>query len=333
MSKTTIAAIVGALCVVVALLLGFRGFFVPEPTPPNRTPAPPAASAPAPAAQATAPIAPAVPPAGAVRPSFDVVRVSPTGEAVIAGRGVANAPIAILDGEKEIGRVTADGRGEWVFVTVEPLAPGPHELRLRMDTAEGPVWSERNVAVVVPPRGTGTGGGPLVALLPAEGAGPATVLQVPGPGVGSQRMSIDAIDYGDAGSVIVTGKGTAGATVRLYADNKPVGEAVVGSNGQWRIDIPQLGEGNYALRADELSANGRNVAARAETPFQRAAVPAPGPGEQIVVVQPGNSLWRISRRIYGEGLRYTTIYEANRDQIRNADLIYPGQIFAVPKTN
>jgi hypothetical protein len=328
MSKTTIIAIVGALCVVVALLLGFRGFFVPEPTPPNRTPSPPVASAPAPV---PAPIP--APEAAIVRPSFDVVRVSPTGEAVIAGRGAHNAPIVILDGEREIGRVTADGRGEWVFVTVEPLAPGPHELRLRIDTDKGPVWSDRNVAVVVPPRGSGTGGGPLVALLPAEGTGPATVLQVPGPGVGSQRMSIDAIDYGDAGSVTVTGKGTAGATVRLYADNKPVGEAVVGPNGQWRVDIPQLGQGNYTLRADELGANGRGVAARAETPFQRAAVPAPGPGEQIVVVQPGNSLWRISRRIYGEGLRYTTIYEANRDQIRNADLIYPGQIFAVPKTN
>jgi hypothetical protein len=230
MSRTTIIAIVGALCVVVALLMGFRGFFVPEPPPPNRTPSPPVASAPAtpaPAAQASAPAPAQAPEPAVVRPSFDVVRVSPTGEAVIAGRGAPNAPIVILDGEKEIGRVTADGRGEWVFVTVDPLAPGPHELRLRMDTDKGPVWSERNVAVVVPPRGTGTGGGPLVALLPAEGTGPATVLQVPGPGVGSQRMSIDAIDYGDAGGVTVTGKGNAGATVRLYTDNKPVGEAVV----------------------------------------------------------------------------------------------------------
>lgn len=333
MSKTTVVAIVGTLCVVAALLLGFRGFFVPEPAPLGRT-SPPSAASPPPAGSAPQTATPSPAPEQAeLRPSFDVVRVSPTGEAVIAGRGAPNAPITILDGEKEIGRVTADGRGEWVFVTVEPLAPGPHELRLRMDTPRGPVWSERNVAVVVPPRGSGTGGGPLVALLPAEGAGPATVLQVPGPGVGSQRMSIDAIDYGDAGGVTVSGKGTAGATVRLYTDNKPVGETVVGANGQWRIDIPELGQGNYTLRADELAANGRSVTARAETPFQRAAVPAPGPGEQIVVVQPGNSLWRLSRRIYGEGLRYTTIYEANRDQIRNPDLIYPGQIFAVPKTN
>ena len=49
-----------------------------------------------------------------------------------------------------------------------------------------------------------------------------------------------------------------------------------------------------------------------------------------VVIQPGNNLWRISRVIYGEGVQYTVIYQANKEQIRNPDLIYPGQIFATP---
>jgi nucleoid-associated protein YgaU len=48
-------------------------------------------------------------------------------------------------------------------------------------------------------------------------------------------------------------------------------------------------------------------------------------------VQPGNSLWRIARRTYGQGTRYTVIYEANRQQIRNPDMIFPGQIFTLPK--
>jgi nucleoid-associated protein YgaU len=262
-----------------------------------------------------------------------VVRASPTGEAVIAGRAAPDATVVILSGDKEIGRVVADGRGEWVFVTVEPLGPGAHELRLRVEGPGGTaILSERNVAIVVPERGQGTGGGPLVALLPAEGAGPATLLQVPGGGTGGARVSIDAIDYADSGSVIVAGRGAPDSSVRLYADNRPVGTAQVGPDGRWRIDIPQLGEGNYTLRLDELGPQGR-VTARAETPFQRARVPAPGPGEQLVVVQPGNSLWRISRRVYGEGLRFTAIFDANREQIRNPDLIYPGQVFAVPKTN
>ena len=49
-----------------------------------------------------------------------------------------------------------------------------------------------------------------------------------------------------------------------------------------------------------------------------------------VVIQPGNNLWKLSRVIYGKGMSYTVIYEANKEQIRNPDLIYPGQIFATP---
>ena len=49
-----------------------------------------------------------------------------------------------------------------------------------------------------------------------------------------------------------------------------------------------------------------------------------------MIVQPGNSLWRIARRIFGEGLRYVHIYEANHGQIRDPDLIYPGQVFEFP---
>jgi nucleoid-associated protein YgaU len=50
------------------------------------------------------------------------------------------------------------------------------------------------------------------------------------------------------------------------------------------------------------------------------------------LVERGDSLWRISRKVYGRGTRYTQIYEANAVQIRNPDLIYPGQIFVVPSS-
>ena len=47
-------------------------------------------------------------------------------------------------------------------------------------------------------------------------------------------------------------------------------------------------------------------------------------------MQPGISLWRIARRVLGEGLRYVHVYEANQADIRNPDLIYPGQVFEIP---
>jgi nucleoid-associated protein YgaU len=90
--------------------------------------------------------------------------------------------------------------------------------------------------------------------------------------------------------------------------------------------------GLHRLRVDQLNRNGE-VTARVETPFSRAALLADLPEEAAVIVQPGNSLWRIARRVYGEGLRYSVIYQANQNQIGDPDLIYPGQIFVLPSTD
>jgi nucleoid-associated protein YgaU len=78
--------------------------------------------------------------------------------------------------------------------------------------------------------------------------------------------------------------------------------------------------------------SGGRVARRIEVPFKRAPAMGDLGDRQIVVVQPGNSLWRIARRAYGHGPRYTLIFEANKSQIRDPDLIYPGQVFTVPGT-
>ncbi|MFM8747734.1 MAG: LysM peptidoglycan-binding domain-containing protein [Aestuariivirga sp.] len=69
----------------------------------------------------------------------------------------------------------------------------------------------------------------------------------------------------------------------------------------------------------------------AEAPAAEATAAAtPPPREGRVVIQPGNNLWRISRVLYGTGAKFTVLYEANKEQIRNPDLIYPGQVFKTP---
>jgi nucleoid-associated protein YgaU len=90
--------------------------------------------------------------------------------------------------------------------------------------------------------------------------------------------------------------------------------------------------GLHTLRADQLNA-GSKVTARVETPFERAEpteLSETASTANSIVVQPGNSLWRIARRSYGSGWQYSVIYEANKDQIRNPDMIYPGQVFKLP---
>lgn len=49
-----------------------------------------------------------------------------------------------------------------------------------------------------------------------------------------------------------------------------------------------------------------------------------------VIIRRGDNLWTIARRAYGDGLKYTMIFDANDDQIRNPNQIYPGQVFDVP---
>jgi nucleoid-associated protein YgaU len=57
---------------------------------------------------------------------------------------------------------------------------------------------------------------------------------------------------------------------------------------------------------------------------------APAPAGQRYTVVKGDSLSKIAKRVYGDAQQWRKIYEANRDQIKNPDLIYPGQTFTIP---
>jgi hypothetical protein len=61
-----------------------------------------------------------------------------------------------------------------------------------------------------------------------------------------------------------------------------------------------------------------------------ASSPAVEPRNLTKVVSRGDSLWRISRITYGDGTRYAIVYQANRDRVRNPNLIHPGQIIVLP---
>jgi nucleoid-associated protein YgaU len=85
------------------------------------------------------------------------------------------------------------------------------------------------------------------------------------------------------------------------------------------------GPGRPAL--PEANPNRQQVAA---APPASSATDAVVPQIQTTTVVRGDSLWRISRKVFGHGIRYTLIYEANASQIRDPSLIYPGQVFVLP---
>jgi nucleoid-associated protein YgaU len=132
---------------------------------------------------------------------------------------------------------------------------------------------------------------------------------------------------------VISGQAPPGATIVVYLNNQLIGRVVADAEGLWRlVPATRVPPGLHTLRVDRVDGSGQ-VVARVETPFSRATVLTSLGDEEFVVVQPGNSLWRIARRSYGQGVRYTVIYQANAGQIRDPDLIYPGQIFVVPPSN
>jgi nucleoid-associated protein YgaU len=274
-----------------------------------------------------------------IKPSFDVVRVNPQGDTVIAGRAAPGSTVIILDRGKVIGKVIADRRGEWVFVPDKPLAPGSRQLSLEMQQAgKDPVKSESDVVLVVPEREkdiagrtTGKESQALALKVPRQGSGPTTVLQkTTAHKVGD--LSVDIVDYDDLGQLSIGGQSLPQSQLNIYLSNQFVGQAMANDKGQWRLELKKpVAPGLYTLRVDQVDSEGK-VLARVAFPFTRSKPITSMQSGAFVIVQPGNSLWRISRRKYGTGFQYSVIYEANKDQIKKPELIYPGQIFTLPSS-
>ncbi|MEC9345334.1 MAG: LysM peptidoglycan-binding domain-containing protein [Pseudomonadota bacterium] len=323
---------------------------VAEPVAPTPDPAPKpaqdvaAVSTPAPApvveskapelAAVKAPTPDAPKPVILERPSFDIVRISSTDcTAVLAGRSEPGAQVRVLVNGETLVETAADGGGQWALSIDRPLAPGSVELGLEAVSAGGTATSEAALVLVVPDCSRPAEKGTALAVLAKPDSTETRVMQAPAPASNDASpagLSVGKVDYDDSGAVEMSGTSDPEAEVRAYVDGDLVGRSRAGNDGRWRL-VPdgEIAPGLHVLRVDQVDASGV-VVARIELPFARVAPGSLDLRGDRVVVQPGNSLWRIARRTYGKGYSYTTIYQANRDRIRDPDLIYPGQVFRLP---
>ena len=239
------------------------------------------------------------------------------GPVVTAVEPEVSAPVAVVEAE-------ATDQPEPVVAASEPAVPTKPAPEPELEAPE--IVVAEAAEPVAPAVILSTQDG--VEVLQSAGAGPQTLDQI----------ALDAITYETAQSVTLTGRGTSDEFVRVYLNNQPVLTTEVGSDGRWRADLPDVDTGTYTLRVDAVDATG-DVTSRVESPFRRedpvaleAAIDRAEAATviQVVTVQPGNTLWAIARDRYGDGPAYVKVFEANRDRIRDPDLIYPGQVFSIP---
>lgn len=157
----------------------------------------------------------------------------------------------------------------------------------------------------------------------------------------TDQLALDSIAYDPFGNVTVGGRSSPSGLVRFYVNNEAISAAKTNKEGYWETDLSDIVPGTYTLRIDQLSLKG-DVISRLESPFKREdreklaklIAPSTSPARiNIITVQPGNTLWAIARKRYGDGLLYVRVFEANRDKIKDPDLIYPGQLFDLPDFN
>jgi len=254
-------------------------------------------------------------------PAFDLVRVDEDGSAIIAGSAKPNSEVRLLVDGKELETAETDASGAFVILTTIPSGEKPLELQLE-DVNDSNIKSADTVLII--PNKEAEGSGPKIII--AESDGKIIVQEQNDIAPKIQPLSLDTINYAASGDVILAGRASSEQIVRVYVDNKPVVLGEV-TDGKWNFEIPNIEEGIYTLRVDAINNEGK-VVDRVESPFQRV-IREMEDGQ--ATIQPGFTLWKLAELKYGFGMRYVQIFEANRDSIKDPDLIYPGQVFQIPE--
>ena len=252
------------------------------------------------------------------QPSFDVVRVEPTGDALVAGRGLPDSDVALMDGAKVLTTAKSDQTGQFALLPPR-LGEGDHFLTLRTTRAgQSSVTSQQGVMVSVSKSGAAK---PLVALLtpdqptrilsagegagadaaaPAAGSVKAPAVFAPGggpagattAGKSGPMVAIQSVEAAQGGQFTATGVAHAGSQCRLYLNGAFLADVTAGRDGRWSVKVGKgMRPGKYVVRADELEGVNGAVVNRAEVPFDYPASAALGHGKRLLLsrASPGSA--------------------------------------------
>lgn len=294
--------------------------------------------------------------ASGAAPAFSTVGVDNRGRASFTGTASPGDAVSIRHAGKTLGTGVADGSGNWTIDFKVPAVREDFQLELSARRSGGQTVASPQRAVVSPPDSAGGLQHITLETIQSESK-PAVVATSGEPDVG---IVIEKVDAEKDGTAVLKGRSDPGATLHASIDGTAAGEAKVGSDGQWVLAVKNdtdkassgvslvlsAADGKELDRAEvplKLAANPVKTAAAAAAAAAAsvaAAVTASSPATGVtpataqkgryVKVRRGDSLWRIAKRYYGNGRRWTHIYNANRRKIQDPDFLKPGRRIYLP---
>lgn len=252
-------------------------------------------------------------------PAFDIVRIEPDGAIVVAGRWLPNKNISIVVNGKIVATERTDNSGEFVYAPTHAFAAGNYTLSLIGVSPE--MKSEDKVFVYVSEKGYENS---ISLLMTSDGS---TLLQAPSI-LQDGDLRVAKIDYLSTGRIVVSGDAMPRLRVSLALNGKYLGFARVSDHRHFGLgaDVGQLETGKeYELVVRMHDGDGRTVA----SVLHKFVIPEmTGDDDTFYTVRRGDCLWVIARNFLRRGVLFSII--AERNNIKNPDLIYPKQLLQIP---
>ena len=260
--------------------------------------------------------------------TFDIVRVSKFGDAVIAGKSEPNIFIELLNKNKKIASFYSDNNGEWIWVSEVPLLDEHVELRLRhIDDKKNNFFSDQTIVVLNERKKNVK---PIIVKILSNENETIDILNLD---YVSDGLSMDMVNFSN-GNFFLSGRTISDQKLFFKRKTSHAKEFYSDEKGNWRISFNMKEISNdlieiYTKIRDEDISLTFNV-----SEFNKKLTKSSNKiKNKKIIVEKGNSLWRIARKSYGNGIFYSEIYKNNLKKIKHPDLIFPGQVFNIPVLN
>ena len=252
--------------------------------------------------------------------TFDIVRLDKKGDVVIAGKTIPNIKVDILDGNETLASVFSDSNGDWVWISEKPLPEGIKRFNLKHFDGEDEFFSHQNIIIL---REKNKYLSSKILRFSKNSS-----LEIINNNQKILGLSLDIAEYLDEDSLMLTGRTKPNAKVKLFFSDNFIKDSTSDNRGVWKMELKNFDfTDNNLIITTEIE--GQKI--KLKTNIFEKKIDPNFIFEKEVIVKNGNSLWRIARKTLGGGVYYSEIYKNNMKEIENPDLIFPGQVFNIPK--